>query len=248
MKKATNIILAVLTAAGTVGTGVLSVFATPRAEKAIAKEQKRSTATLNAWDKVRIGWKFYIPAAGVCLATIASTVVSCVGNEKSRKAMASSYILLEKAYKNYRSYIKDHYGVDVDGEAITDVVSKAVPTDLREGDDDEKLFYDEYSARYFHATKEQMLLAEYHFNRNFALRSYATLNEFYEFVDSPELPKTEIGEKVGWSYEAGAALYGYEWVDFDHLLTTTDDGLECYILSFPFPPTEDYEDPEGLYV
>lgn len=46
--------------------------------------------------------------------------------------------------------------------------------------------------------------AEYHLNRKFVLRGYASLNEFYMFLG---LPQTNLGEVLGWT-----CTYGYSWI------------------------------------
>ena len=258
MKIKLNGLLAGLSIAGTIGTGVLSAIATPKAVKAIDAERRNKytgqPVELTFWDKVRICWKFYIPPAGVCLGTIVAIASNGVLNAKSQKALVGNYVLIEQAYRNYRRYIKEHYGPDADKVAMTDVINNTVETDaetvvypdlgLEEDGDETRLFYDVYSARYFRSTRMKVLEAECHLNRNFVIRGYADLNEFYRFVG---LPETDIGEKVGWSLDAGGCFYGYSWIDFNHMLTTTDDGLQCYILDMVFPPTEDYLDPDCIY-
>ena len=114
---------------------------------------------------------------------------------------------------------------------------------FEEADEAERLFYDAISSRYFQATISQVLQAEYHLNRNFALSGgFITLNDFYDFLG---ISKTPEGDKIGWMVSDG--LY---WVDFDHQRTVVDDGLngevECWIIDAPFPPVtyEEWEDME----
>ena len=104
--------------------------------------------------------------------------------------------------------------------------------DFEDAGEEERLFYDAISERYFQATISQVLQAEYHLNRNFALGGgFITLNQFYEFLGIEPVPG---GDEVGWMVSDG--LY---WVDFDHQKTVVDDGLngevECYIIDAPLP-------------
>lgn len=103
------------------------------------------------------------------------------------------------------------------------------------------MFFDSFSNRYFWSTIEDVREAEYHFNRNLALRGYAELNEFYEFLG---LEPTAFGATVGWSLEAGAAFYGYSWVDFYHEYYPSDDPdiPPYYTICVPFGPTADFMD------
>lgn len=50
------------------------------------------------------------------------------------------------------------------------------------------LFYDGYSQRYFESKISQVLQAEYHLNRNFAIGADVTLNDFYLFLGIDRIP------------------------------------------------------------
>ena len=99
--------------------------------------------------------------------------------------------------------------------------------------DDKVVFYEELSGESIVCYEREIMDAEYHLNRNFALRGYAALNEFYEFLG---LPKTDYGDAVGWSMS-----YGYSWIDFEHRLINRDDGgTPIYSIDMIFPPDDDY--------
>ena len=76
--------------------------------------------------------------------------------------------------------------------------------------------------------------AEYHLNRNFTMRGYATLNEFYEFLG---LEETLFGSMMGWAVDDD--IY---WIDFNHRKTELEGGLECYIVEAPFSPSADWRE------
>lgn len=101
---------------------------------------------------------------------------------------------------------------------------------------EKRLFYETHMDKIFESTIEDVLLAEYHLNRNFTLRGHCLLNEFYEFLG---LPPTEYGNTVGWEYSLGWSFYGYQWIDFTHEVIKLDDGLEVIQIGFLFEPTED---------
>jgi hypothetical protein len=145
---------------------------------------------------------------------------------------------MDNAYKEYKAKVKDLFGGDdfrIKSAIVQDKYDK-VDIFLSE---EKQLFYEEYHGKIFESTKEEVLIAEYCLNKNFALRGYANLNEFYEFLG---LPGTKEGGILGWSLDAGVEFYGYSWIDFEHQLVTMDDGLECYIIGMPFSPTVDYMD------
>lgn len=122
------------------------------------------------------------------------------------------------------------------------MLKKNSPGNVEEpGYTDSLLFFDELSNRYFWSSIEEVREAEYHFNRNLALRGYAELNELYDFLG---LEPTAFGATVGWSLEAGVEFYGYSWVDFYHECHESDDPdvKTYYTIHMPFGPTADYLD------
>ena len=86
---------------------------------------------------------------------------------------------------------------------------------------------------YFEDTIEQVMNAEYHLNRNYILRGYFYLNEFYEFLGIEE---TDYGSVLGWAQNDD----GMYWIDFNHRKLIMEDGLEVYIIEMPFDPTYDF--------
>ena len=106
--------------------------------------------------------------------------------------------------------------------------------DFGETDDEKHLFYDVFSKRYFTATFSDVLLAELHTNRNFALGGEVSVKTFYDFLglDTPDEMK---------------GLYwfvcdGYQFVDFGHSKHYIDDGVErepveCWSIEMIFEPT-----------
>ena len=150
--------------------------------------------------------------------------------------------MLDRIHREYADKVKELYGDDADRKVRCEIVQDRIPDDQIPPWDEKQIFYEEHYGRFFERTKEQVMEAEYHFNRNFVLRGYANLNEFYEFLG---LNKTEEGENIGWSLEAGEISYGYSWVDFEHRNYTTEDGLRVCEIYMPFPPTADYLEPWG---
>ena len=69
--------------------------------------------------------------------------------------------------------------------------------------------------------------AEYHLNRNYILRGYSYLNEFYEFLGIEE---TDYGSVLG----LAPTDDGMYWIDFNHRKVVMEDGLEVYIIEMPF--------------
>ena len=236
-------ILTSVAAVGVVATAVASAKAAPKATKVLEKAEEQKGEQLTKIEKVKVAAPVYIPAALIGIATIACIFGSDVINKRRQAALISAYTVLDQSYKVYREKVKDILGEETDklviGEIAKDKFEEVKENFKEERDEHTKLFFEEYSGRFFEATMDHVLEAEYHFNRNFALRDYADLNELYSFLG---LPVTEYGATVGWGRYAGESVYGYQWIDFCHVKEYMADGTEYYRIDIPFGPTADYLD------
>ena len=102
---------------------------------------------------------------------------------------------------------------------------------------DTKLFFDEFSGRYFESTLYDLQNAVYNINRLYALHGSVSINELYKRLN---LPPTDFGEVLGWSAYKDWENLGYAWIDIKWELMTMPDDLECYAISFDIAPTEDF--------
>lgn len=237
-------ILTVLGGVGVVGTAVLAVKATPKALALVEEAEVEKGEKLTTWETVKTAGPAYIPAVVTGASTLACIFGANILNKHQQAALASAYALIDNAYKEYKGKLKELYGEEAHNNII-DALAVEKAEDVRvanynltsycdlsieDGSSEPRLFYDEYSNRFFQTTIEQVMNAEYHINRNFVLRGYVTLNEFYEFLG---LEQTEYGSTVGWSIDD--EMY---WIDFNHRKALLDnETLEAYIIETPFGPT-----------
>lgn len=229
-------VLSLMGSAGVIFTAILAVKATPKAVELIRansrKEHDGDPYASTPKEAVQAAWHCYIPAIVAAGSTIFCILGANYLNKKTQASLVSAYVLLEQSFKEYQKRVKD-----VCWDDAANKEKEYVPIEPDAAATDKCLFYDPIGERYFERTMVEVRDAEYHANRNLVLRGYVPLNEFYEFLDIPAL---EIGNDIGWSVDVGFDFYGYSWIDFDHVLTTMDDGLECYIINMPFAPTADY--------
>lgn len=237
-------ILTVLGGVGVVGTAVLAVKATPKALALVEEAEVEKGEKLTTWEAVKSAGPVYIPAVVVGASTLACIFGANVLNKHQQAALASAYALIDSSYKEYKNKLKELYGEETHNNII-DALAVEKAEDVRvanynltsycdlsieDGSSEPRLFYDEYSNRFFQTTIEQVMNAEYHINRNFVLRGYVTLNEFYEFLG---LEQTEYGSTVGWAVDD--EMY---WIDFNHRKALLDnETLEAYIIETPYGPT-----------
>ena len=249
-KRHASSILAGAAAVGVIATAVAVATETPKAMKRLDKAKEEKGEDLTTVETVIVAAPVYIPAATIAVSTIACIFGANVLNRNQQAALASAYALADASYKKYRGKVKELLGIETDNK-----IADAIAMDKRKEDaviscvggftechsmpytGEVVTFYDEYRGTYFEAPMDAVLNAEYHLNRNFAICGIVALNDFYDLLG---LKGIECGDAVGWSAYKLACDWDASWIDFNHRKTTLEDGLECYILEFVYPPTEDY--------
>lgn len=246
VKRNGSTILTVIGGIGVIATTIMAVKVTPKAIQLIEKAKEEKCEELTTFEKVKIAGTQYIPTVLMGVGTLTCIFGANALNRRQQAALISAYAMIDNSYKNYKRKLVELYGEETHENIVNELaVEKAKEVGITAGSycfntcltDDKScgepvLFYDEYADRFFESTIEQVIVAEYHLNRNFILRGYSVLNEFYDFLG---IEPTDYGSKVGWTADEG--LY---WIDFNHSKTTLDNGDECYIIETPWGPSTDY--------
>lgn len=225
-------------------TSVVTAKAAVKAHDILEKAKEEKGSDLTRSEAVLVTAKVYIPPVLIGASTIACIFGASILSKRQQASLASAYALVSTSYSEYKSKLKEMYGEEAH-QAIVDAIAAEKAKDvhissellstncsleLEEDSSEARLFYDEYSGRYFEATIEQVMSAEYHLNRNYVLRGYTVLNELYDFLG---LEPTEYGSTVGWSVFNGDDI---QWIDFNHHKTVINDDLECYVIEMPYCP------------
>lgn len=204
---------------------------------------------MNKKEILLLTWKLYIPTISIGSVTLICIIGSNLLSYKNQKTLIGAYTLLDKTYNDYRNKLIELQGDEIDKNIIDSIsIEKAEDTyissqcyikscNLIPNSSNVKtvLFYDAFSERYFETSLEQVLNAEYHINRNFALRGYSLLNEFYDFLG---ISHVEMGDDLGWA----PTDEGIYWIDFNHLESYTKDGTPYIIIEMIFEPRLNYDD------
>lgn len=251
LKKISPTILSCFGAAGVVGTSVLAVKATPKALRKIRLDSKYTHNDPDAYTKLEAfqsAWFYYVPSVVMGAATIVCIFGANILNKHQQAAITSAYALLNDAYQDYKNKLKELYGEDAHRKIMEAIaVEKAndvymASTGLVEGSsldfdehnpDDNRLFYDTYSKRYFESSINRVLQAEYYLNRDFAIGGYRSVNDFYEFLG---IAPINGGDEIGWDIATGLA-----WIDFNHYKTVLDDALEVCVNDMDWLPEVNVE-------
>ena len=247
LKKNSATILTVAAAAGVITTSVLSAKAAIKASRVLAHKEEEKGEKLTFEETISAVWTIYILPIVAGVSTIACVFGANILNQRQQASLASAYALIDSSYKEYKEKLKELYGEEAHNNIIDAIAAKkcedvyisaggleSAYNQEIESDTEPRLFYDEYSGRYFESTIEKVLLAEYHLNRNYILRGFARLNDFYEFLG---LEQTDYDEAVGW--DICSEIY---WIDFNHrktLIGDDNDSFECYVIEMPYYPSED---------
>lgn len=235
----------VLAIAGVVGI-FATVITTSRALRLLNEAKADKKAELTAWEKMQIVMPIYIPVILTGSATIFCILSSNILNKASQISMMSAYAVLDQSFKDYKRKLKELYGEEAhervmeslaieqaNAPSITAVgMYQAIDLSVDEALCGPKLlFYDAFSKRFFNATLESVLSAEYHTNRNYILAGCQVVNEWYDFLG---LEHIENGNDMGWV----PMDEGKFWIDFNHRKASLEDGTPFYIIEImqtPYP-------------
>ena len=233
MRKST--ILTFVSAIGVIGTAVIAARETPKALRLINKAEMKKEAALTRMELVCAAGPAYIPVVAIGITTITCMFGANVLNRKQQASIVSAYALLNARYRKYRETLVCLHGNEADKEVLSAMAREHYDHHITDMSipDQKVVFYDDISGNSFEAYERDVIDAEYHINRNFVLRGYVSLNEFYQFLG---LPETEYGETVGW-----CSADGYSWIDFQHKLVSRDDGgMDIYSIEMMYEPDLDY--------
>jgi len=178
--------------------------------------------------------KVYAPTFIFGTATAACIIGSDALHRDKERSLIAAYTLVSNAYMEYKSKTKDICEEDVDVH-----IAEEKSTELNlEGD--EVIFIDSMFHHAFKSTLLAVSSAEYHFNRNFQLRGYGSMGEFYRFLGLDDIYADECKslERIGWSIDLGIDD-GYQWVDFNNRRVEKDNRI-YYIIEYPFEPKVGY--------
>jgi len=228
-------ILSIFAIIGVGGTVVAAVKATPKALKRLDEAVQEKGEELTVVEKIEVAGPVYIPTMLIGASTIACILGANILSVKNQASIASAYALIDNYHKEYRKKLIELHGEEADIEIRNAMAHERCDYHVIDYDepDGKVLFYDEISGETILRYERDVISAEYHFNRNFTMRGYATLNELYMFLG---MPQTEYGDAMGWSMSSGIA-----WVDFQHRLLERDDGgVPVYAIDMVFGPDSDY--------
>ncbi|QFG09333.1 hypothetical protein SEA_SLOOPYJOE_38 [Arthrobacter phage Sloopyjoe] len=228
-------ILTGVACAGVATTAVLAVKATKPALIDIMHAESELGRDLTKTETVKLCWKYYVPAAGVGVMTIACIVTASSINTTRQAAMASAYAMTEQEFRKFQEKMAEQHGQNktnkVQDDVNQDIVRENPPSQekvviVSSGND--HLFMDKLSGRYFRTTVDKVDKAINRINFDLNNNAYASLNDFYEYL---ELDHTEMGEELGWKAD--------DILEIRRSLVMAGDE-PCIVLGFSMTPIRNY--------
>lgn len=241
-------ILTIAGGVGVVATTVMAIKATPKALERLEEAKQEKGDDLTTFEKVKVAGTVYIPTIAIGVGTLSCIFGANVMNKKQQASLVSAYALIDSSYKEYKQKLIELYGEETHQEIVDAIAAEkaknvgvnapgfvsnnALYVDEQCGET--RLFYIECEQRFFETTLEQVISAQYHLNRNYSLRGYSVLNEFYDFLG---LEPTEYGSEVGWcNYDEFTF-----WIDFNQRQTEIN-GRKCIVIEMPYGPDMEWKD------
>lgn len=232
-------VLTALGALGVIGTAAMAIQATPKALRLIkVKKNELQTDKLTPIELVQTTWRCYIPMALVGTGTIACILGIGITSRRNQAALVSAYAMLNESYKQYRQATKKIYGESAEAKIQAEIAKDAMVASSEWGyqvynkdmdpESEQLLFHDLVSNKYFTTTMAAVLNAQYHANRNLAIRGDCSLNEYLTFLG---VDGVDNGDEMGWDITYMIEEMDSYWLDFDNQKIILEDGLECIVIN-----------------
>ena len=236
----------VLTGLGVVGvfsTAVMAAKNTPKALEVLEEKDNYKVEKygyhLTRFEKALAMAPAYIPAILMGTATAGCILGANHINKQNQAALVAAYTYLHSEYDCYKRKVKEIFGEEAE-KKVREELEKDIYLHEQFGNvDEKKLFYDEFSNRYFEMSIYEFQKLMYDVNRIFNHIGELSLNEFYEFL---QLSPTELGDKIGWNGHKDWECTGFSWIHANLVEIETPDNLQAFGLVFDKDPSKDFQE------
>lgn len=224
---------------GMIASTVLAVKATPKALDLIEKKKREEQKDkLTPIDVVKATWKCYLPAVLTTATSAGCLLMANSVHARRHAALATAYKLSETAFTEYREKVVETFGEkreqNMQEKLDADRIEKAsaqngevIPTYCGK-----TLCLDPTSGRFFESDIHHIKKAENELNSQMIhdLYGYCTLNEFYDEIG---LPRTEVGDILGWNV--------HNQIDIRIGSGLSPDGRPCIVVDHRKAPFYEYD-------
>lgn len=231
------LILTGIGAAGVITTAVLTGKATIKAVEISNTyrydEDPKADLFITPKELVFHVWKLYIPPALSGAAAVAAIIAAHqIGNRRAA-AMASAYILSNKALDEYRDKVAEKFG-ESRAQAVRDDINQDRVSNTPVGEiistgKGTQLCLEPMSMRYFYSSREDLMWAQNSLNHSVLRHQYASLTDFYDLIG---LDRTLESDELGWNSD--------ELLELTFTSALSDKGMPCLVMNYQVKPGRDY--------
>lgn len=227
-------ILTGLGVSGLITSTILAVKATPKALELIKNEkEKNPVEDISKVEIVRTTWKLYIPACAISIVSIACVVGGSSINLRRNAILAAAYATTTDKFAKYKSSIAESIGDKAmksfdDSRMQEEVNSKPVSETVKPSSDNDILFYDSWSGRYFYSDRNKINRSINELNSLLLKMDVVCLNDFYDAVG---LERNKLGYEYGWNND------DKNLIDIKYSPVVAPSGEPCLAIDFFNQPT-----------
>lgn len=236
----------ILTGLGVVGvfsTALMAAKDTPKALKMLEEKDEYKVEHhgehLTKFEKVLAMTPSYIPTIVMGIATVGCILGANHINKMNQASLMAAYTYLDSEYKLYQNKVKEMFGEEAEKKVREELDRDRYLHEHFGSVDEKRLFYDEFSQRYFEMSLFEFQKLMYDVNRIYNHIGELSLNEFYEFL---QLSPIELGDKIGWNGHKDWECTGFSWIHAELVDIETPDGLEAFGLVFDKDPNKDFRE------
>ena len=202
----TPIVLTIVGCTGVVATAVMAARAAPKAERVLAElRADRLVDHIPVVDVVKYTWRYYSPAVGVGVITIASILAINKVYDYNALMLSAGATLATNTLKEYQQHVLEEVGPEKESK-IRDRIAKDTIrysstepiSDLIVVHDGESVILDTLSGRYFKASVEKLRAIENDINRTIISDFSASLNDLYYGIG---LEPIDVGDILGFNVD-----------------------------------------------
>lgn len=238
LKRHSTLILSMVASGGVVVTTVLAVKATPKAMQLLEEAKLKEGRELTKLEKIKYGYKPFIFCGISGISTITCMLSTGYLSEKTQASIMSAYALLDNSFKEYRENIKKISSEDTDFLARQEIVRALYdPNEISIENDEECLFFDYQSMRFFTSSMQHVMQAENKFLESFHTKGYGCMNEWYDYLG---IPHVTYGYQLGWADIENCEPYNVKEVSFEYQKIIVGGDIECWVITATMPATFDY--------
>ena len=228
---------------GLVGTAVMAAKDTPKALEILQEKEdykvEKYGHKLTRIEKAIALVPGYLPTILTGTATAACILGANYMNEKHQASIIAAYTQLFNSYDQYQRKVKEIFGEEAEKKIREELEKDRYLHETYGSVDDTRLFYDEYSKRYFEMSLYEFQRVMYELNRIYNHVGEITLNEFYEFL---QLDPVDIGDKLGWNGHKDWECVGFSWIEAHLVEIETPDNLQAFGIVFNIDPSKDFQE------